>query len=453
MPQAPDVREQPMPQASNGGGEQPKDSSEYRHRKQQQQLAALVVSVTYVLGLSHRAASGRTAAPASRRGRPSSGPPAAAEAELAVLRLVIVLDLLVLMGAYLAGSCRERATTVYAAALVLALSSYVGVQILQALYSPSHSQGPEQDEDAEQAPRGDGGAAPPDGDEPCPPQAQGAAQGAAAARHLRDGHHLPRGHYRMFFYCNSTAFVASLFIIVLLLEYRKLGVRTARSFALHAFVLGTLVSLVAAYDAGSCRDADCSVYVVSLLGAVLAFVFAAMVAILLFRKKITAATPQDNTQEADNARATKKVGSLVLLLANLAATITYQAGLDPPGGFWPDDGDGHRAGDAILLSTQPARYRVFFYCNSTAFVESLVAILMVQNVKLVKSHTLLVATMLDMFALMGPYAAGTCRDARASAVVVAMAGAVLLYVLTHVLFFTLRPAAEIGAAARGDRSG
>lgn len=129
----------------------------------------------------------------------------------------------------------------------------------------------------------------------------------------------------------------------------------------------------------------------------------------------------------------------VLLLASLVATITYQAGLDPPGGFWPDNNrGGRRVGDSILWTERPIRYHVFFYCNSIAFLVSLVAILMVQNVKLVKSHTLLVAMMLDVFALMGAYTSGSCRDIRSSVTVVAMAVVFLVYVLINVLFFTLR---------------
>ncbi|CAO2206553.1 unnamed protein product [Urochloa humidicola] len=151
---------------------------------------------------------------------------------------------------------------------------------------------------------------------------------------------------------------------------------------------------------------------------------------------VSIAIAEDTHTTANNTidKATKKVKSLVLLLANLAATITYQAGLNPPGGFWPSGG---AAGDAILLWRQPARYMAFFYSNTTAFVASVVAIVMVQSSRLARSQMLLAVMVLDMFALAGAYAAGSCRDLATTAAVAAVAAAVLLYAVAQVLFFAL----------------
>jgi hypothetical protein len=41
-----------------------------------------------------------------------------------------------------------------------------------------------------------------------------------------------------------------------------------------------------------------------------------------------------------------------MLLAILAASITYQAGISPPGGFWSDN-NGHQAGDPVFHDEFP----------------------------------------------------------------------------------------------------
>uniref|UniRef100_A0A0D9WPC2 PGG domain-containing protein n=1 Tax=Leersia perrieri TaxID=77586 RepID=A0A0D9WPC2_9ORYZ len=63
----------------------------------------------------------------------------------------------------------------------------------------------------------------------------------------------------------------------------------------------------------------------------------------------------------------------LMVVATVAASVTYQAGLNPPGGFWQDDRENdHRAGNPVLRDRINARYQAFYYFNSTAFVTSLV---------------------------------------------------------------------------------
>ena len=94
--------------------------------------------------------------------------------------------------------------------------------------------------------------------------------------------------------------------------------------------------------------------------------------------------------------------SLILLLGTLGASITYQAGLNPPGGVWLENqqsssgSHGHNAGDPILSNTDDKRYITFFYCNSTAFVASMVVILIVQIKALLKRNALHTAIMFDL---------------------------------------------------------
>jgi hypothetical protein len=143
-----------------------------------------------------------------------------------------------------------------------------------------------------------------------------------------------------------------------------------------------------------------------------------------------------NTEDGKEATSlvTAKSRELVMLLATLAASITYQAGLDPPGGLWQD---GHKIGESVLLTMDPARYMVFFYSNSAAFVVSLIVIMMVQSTFLLQRHMLEAAMILDLFGLICSYAAGSCRDVSTSVSVVALAGVVLVYVVIHIIFFTL----------------
>uniref|UniRef100_A0A453RD50 PGG domain-containing protein n=1 Tax=Aegilops tauschii subsp. strangulata TaxID=200361 RepID=A0A453RD50_AEGTS len=234
--------------------------------------------------------------------------------------------------------------------------------------------------------------------------------------------------YQAFFVCNSTAFVASLLIIVLLLD-KKLSQRISKRFvALYGFIAVALIGLVGAYAAGSCREADNTIYVVFLAGAVLAYIFLQMA--------ITEAMNKTNKKDRVPDTVARN-RSLVMLLATLVVSITYQAGLDPPGGLWPDDQEEHKGGDPVLLTTHPTRYKVFFYSNSAAFVTSLVVIIMVQSRFLLQRHTLHAAMLLDLFGLIIAYAAGSNRDSSTSIYVVALAGVVLVYVVIHIVFFTL----------------
>jgi hypothetical protein len=135
------------------------------------------------------------------------------------------------------------------------------------------------------------------------------------------------------------------------------------------------------------------------------------------------------------------------LLAILVATIAYTAGVDPPGGVWAESGHGHKVGDPILLTTHPVRYKVFFYCNSAALVASLVIMVMLQSDRLVRKHALEAVMILDLFALIGAFAAGGARDTTTSVYTVALAGAVLIYVVIHIVFFTLDTPAPAASAA------
>ncbi|XP_006656901.2 uncharacterized protein LOC102715313 [Oryza brachyantha] len=378
------------------------------------------------------------------------------------LRMVMVLDLLSLMGAYAAGTCRDAVTARYTLALVATVFVYLVVQmVLASLPVGEH----DYDHEIKERPRKVllllatfatsltyvAGLSTPGGFWPDSTGGHRAGEAVMGERHP--------ARLTAFLLFNTTAFVASLLIIVLLLD-RKLRDWSRQSWELYGCVVVSLIGLVGAYAAGSSRVEHTTVYVVALAGAVLVYIaFQATVvprAMLALRQTKLARiyssmskrrhrpkqqypdlTQATIDREAELERAMEKARSLVLLLATLAATVTYQAALDPPGGYWQDNGQGHKAGDPILLTTNPRRYKTFFYCNSTAFLASLLAIILVQSRSLLERHALEAAMILDLFGLMGAYAAGSCRDASTSIYVLAIAGAVLVYVVIHVVFFTL----------------
>ncbi|CAM0914021.1 unnamed protein product [Alopecurus aequalis] len=388
----------------------------------------------------------------------------------AALRVVMVLDLLGLMGAYAAGSCRDAFTTIYSLVIMSAVFAYIVIAFSVYVFSTTFaSENKEKDYvEQEESPEKQellmllatfvvtityvAGLNPPGG------FWSDSQDGNRVSDPILQDHNSSR--YQAFFVCNTTAFVSSMFIIMVLLDKKlklslaaKVHRPSVRFVALHAFIAIALLGLVGAYAAGSCRELATTAYVISLIGAVLAYIFVFQVAITkAITKKALEKLPyiegkgneasvkaKDNkTPEENKAReALEKARNLVILLATLVASITYSAGLDPPGGLWQDDKDGHKVGDPILLTTHPTRYKVFFYSNSTALVASLIVITMVQSRFLVKRHTLEAAMLLDLFGLISAYAAGSSRDVSTSIYVVALAGAVFVYVVIHIVFFTL----------------
>ncbi|EAZ00598.1 hypothetical protein OsI_22620 [Oryza sativa Indica Group] len=328
---------------------------------------------------------------------------------------------------------------------------------------------------------------------------------------------------KAFFTFNAIAFVMSLLIIMLLLDKQLVipllkgknqnKTSPVRTFVLKAYIFIAFVGLAGAYATGSSRECDTTIYVGSLVLAVLAciIVLKAIISCQTYSNdrsnnveeqtstgncraqintsnggaeslssnggaesvssnggaesvssnaraqptttnggeetKTSNAGAQKNTRNADFM---DKAQSLVVLLSTLVATVAYQAGLVPPGGVWQDNWNGHEAGDSILLSMQPERYRVFFYCNSIAFAASLVIIILVQYKPILKLRVLQFAMILDLFGLIGAYSSGSCRDVTTSIYVIALAGAVLIYVVIHVLFVTLEDE-DIRKEGREDR--
>nr|CAB3461931.1 unnamed protein product [Digitaria exilis] len=418
-------------------------------------------------------------------------------APLRILRVVMVLDLFSLMGAYAAGTFRDSLTAIYSSLLLAGIVVYLAIHMALALleYRTNRRIRQSQTNDTTRAPA--------DATSPVAGSTQPAKDDTALAKlrkalmllatfavsvtyvaglsapggfwdHEEGGHKpgdaiLKGGPHdrrlKAFFVCNTTAFVASLIIIIILQDKRLSFSPNFKSFELYGFIAVTLMGLVGAYSAGSCRQIDTTIYINSLVGAVMVFILVQAAIhffkIVIFsddmegkplksiRDKVSKCLlriqkfclGEENASSADQRRtqALEKARSLVLLLATLAAAITYQAGLTPPGGLWQDDDTGglYKAGDPILLTTNPRRYKAFYYSNSVAFVASLVAILLVRMKTLHYHNALEAAMILDLLGLITAYAAGSCRDVTTSIYAMGLAGAVLVYVVIHVVMFTL----------------
>ncbi|KAM0917752.1 hypothetical protein ACQ4PT_009199 [Festuca glaucescens] len=78
----------------------------------------------------------------------------------------------------------------------------------------------------------------------------------------------------------------------------------------------------------------------------------------------------------------------LMVLATVAASVAYQAGLNPPGGFWQDNNGGHRAGNPVLRDQHWVRYILFYYFQRDG-----------------------VRDVADLASLVGAYIAGTTRYA------------------------------------------
>ncbi|KAI6706462.1 hypothetical protein NL676_009424 [Syzygium grande] len=65
-----------------------------------------------------------------------------------------------------------------------------------------------------------------------------------------------------------------------------------------------------------------------------------------------------------------EVRNVLLVVATLIAAVTFQAGVNPPGGVWQDGSGNHFPGQSIYAS-QPGPYYVFLVCNTLALASSI----------------------------------------------------------------------------------
>ncbi|XP_037419337.1 uncharacterized protein LOC119284233 [Triticum dicoccoides] len=401
-----------------------------------------------------------------------------------VLRVVMMLNLLSLMGSYGAGSCRDAFTTIYTVVTFSVLVFCIICVFLSYSYLWRYG-GNEAHSNSNSNPYSNHDFIPNVREHILFPQAKlkdkenidalillatfaitityvsGLSPPGGFWTSTQDGHHLSEpvlqasGRFRAFFVCNTTSFVVSLLIIVFLLEKMMLGEKLKRPIQMrlaapYGLIAVTLLGLMGAYAAGSCRADGNTVLVLAIPVCtllLLAFVSLVWYFNLIYhtinwlkaRFKDWFGTPSHRGTRTYASQYLKNTYSLDTLLAILVVSITYQAGLDPPGGIWQEDRDGHKMGHPVLQTTHPTRYKVFFYSNSIAFVTSLIVILMIKRKFSLNRRKLEAALVLDLFCLIMAYGAGSARDVKTSVYMVALAGLILVYIIAHITIIDRKP--------------
>ncbi|RLN13058.1 hypothetical protein C2845_PM09G11140 [Panicum miliaceum] len=242
---------------------------------------------------------------------------------------------------------------------------------------------------------------------------------------LEDNNHQ---RYIAFFYLNAIAFVASVVMIIMLLN-RRMSDKVIKRYALQTAMIVDLLSLTGSYLMGSCRKTKNSMYVLLLLCLVFAYV---LIHVLIAIHVIPEGWKQLVSQKLEHLSC-KHLWPRIEPGHNQGGTVTYQAGMSPPGGVWSDDkGVSGKPGYPILQDNNVKRYDVFYYSNSVSY--QLVNRESCEHG--IKFYALRVCSVVALVGLLIAYAAGSCRKAKQSIYLIIIAIAVLISVVIQVFLLS-----------------
>ncbi|KAF9668715.1 hypothetical protein SADUNF_Sadunf14G0032300 [Salix dunnii] len=97
---------------------------------------------------------------------------------------------------------------------------------------------------------------------------------------------------------------------------------------------------------------------------------------------------------------TGDIRNVMLVGAALIATVTFQAGITPPGGVWQDNEGGHKAGHAVY-SDQKVPFQIFLICNTIALMSSTFLLLC-----LTYGYPYFLEVLIATVSMMGTYSSG-----------------------------------------------
>ncbi|KAG5222194.1 Ankyrin repeat family protein [Salix suchowensis] len=113
-----------------------------------------------------------------------------------------------------------------------------------------------------------------------------------------------------------------------------------------------------------------------------------------FKYMISPTSPPWKTETTGDIR------NVMLVGAALIATVTFQAGITPPGGVWQDNKDGHKAGHAVY-SEQGVPFQIFLICNTIALMSSIFLLLCITY-----GYPYFLEVLIATISMMGTYGSG-----------------------------------------------